>query len=97
MWLMPGFPEGGGKILDRPIIINSFNLCPITEATTLGTECLECEWIQAVGDDFFCICEDNKNQDELSIKEVIVELLNLLNDGIHTVGRDELIRKISDM
>lgn len=83
--------------MDRPIIINNFNLCPLSQAPTLGTECMECEWIQVVGDDFFCICEDDADQDELSVKEIIMVLLDLLSDGRTTIGREEIIRKISDM
>lgn len=83
--------------MDRPIIINNFNLCPLTQAPTLGTECLECEYLQAVAEEFFCICEDYGNSEELSVKELIVLLLDLLSEGRTTIGRDELMRQISDI
>jgi len=83
--------------MDRPIIINNFNLCPLTQAPTLGTECLECQYIEVVGDDYSCLCEDDANRDELSLKEIIVVLLDLLSEGRTTIGRDELVRQISDM
>lgn len=83
--------------MDTPIIINNFNLCPLTQVPTLGTECLECEYMQVVAEEYFCICEDDENRDELSVKEIIMVLVNLLSDGRTTIGRDELIRQLRAM
>ena len=83
--------------MDRQIIIGNFNLCPLTQSPTLGTACLECEYIKNMAEEFYCICEDDENQDELSVKEIINMLLDLLTAGYTTINRDEIKRIITDM
>lgn len=85
------------KDLDRQIIISNFNLCPLTQAPTLGTACLECEYVKNIEEEFFCIREDDENQDELSVKEIINMLLDLLTAGYTKIDRDEIKRIITDM
>ncbi len=83
--------------MDRKIIIDNFNLCPLTQSTTLGTACLDCEHMKKIGKEYFCTCEDEEHQDELSVKEIINILLDLLIAGHTTIDRDGIIRIITDM
>jgi hypothetical protein len=83
--------------LDRPIIINSFNLCPLTQSTTLGTACLECEHMQTLEDEYFCTFEDDDNQNLLSVKDIINVLLDLLMAGCTKINRDKIKRIIDDI
>lgn len=50
-----------------------------------------------VEEEFFCICEDDENQDELSVKEIINLLLDLLMAGKTTINRNEIIQRITDI
>lgn len=83
--------------MDRQIIIGNFNLCPLTQSPTLGTACLECEYMRNIEEELFCICEDDENRDELSVKEIINILLDLLTVGCTTINRDEIKRIITEM
>jgi len=84
--------------LDRnTIIINNFNLCPLTESPVLGTECLQCEHINNVEEEFFCTYEAGEILDGLPVKEIIDKLLDLLVTGQTTVTKDEIIRMINDI
>lgn len=44
-----------------------------------------------------CICENDENQDELSVKEIINMLLDLLMAGYTTINRNEIKLLITDM
>jgi hypothetical protein len=83
--------------LERQIFGNSFNLCPLTQMTTLGTACMECEYMTKADEEFFCICDEDANEDQLSVKEIINLLLDLLLAGHTTINRDEIVRLITDM
>lgn len=84
--------------LDKTIIVlNNFNLCPQTDSPVLGTECLQCEHINSIDEEFFCTFEAGDNLDELPVKEIIDKLLDLLMSGQTTVHKDEIIRMINDM
>lgn len=83
--------------MERQIIINSFNLCPLTQSTTLGIGCLECEYMTSTEEEFFCTCEDDENQNGLLVKDIINMLLDLLMAGYTTIDRDEIKRMITDM
>ena len=79
------------------IILNNFNLCPLTESPVLGTECLQCEHMNSIDEEFFCTYEAGGNLDGLVVKEIIDKLLDLLETGQTTVSKDEIIRIINDM
>lgn len=83
--------------MDRPIVINNFNFCPLIQSPILGMECMECEHIHNIEEEFFCLCEDDEDRDELSMKEIINVLLDLLEAGNTKINRDEIIRIITDM
>lgn len=83
--------------MDRQIIISNFILCPLTQSPTLGAACLECEYMQNIEEEFFCSCEEDENQDKLSVKEIINMLLDLLTAGHTAINRDEIIRMITEM
>lgn len=83
--------------MDRQIITSNFILCPLTQSPTLGTACLECEYMKNIEEDFFCSCEDEEKLDELSVKEIIDTLLDLLMAGRTTIAKDEIIRIIKEM
>lgn len=79
------------------IILNSFNLCPLAESSVLGTECLQCEHLNSIDEEFFCTYEAGENPDGLPVKEIISKLLDLLVNGQTTVTKDEIIRMINNM
>ena len=83
--------------MDRIIIVDNFNLCPLTQSPTLGMVCLECEYMQNIGEEYFCVHEDDEDRDELSVKEIINVLLDLLMAGNTKINRDEIIRIITGM
>lgn len=84
--------------MDRnTIILNNFNLCPLIELPVLGTECVQCEHINNVEEEFFCTYEGRENPDGQPIKEIINKLLDLLVTGQTTMTKDEIIRMINDM
>ena len=79
------------------IILNNFNLCPLTESPVLGTECLQCEHMNSIDEEFFCGYEAGENLDGLPVKEIIDKLLDLLVTGQTTVTKDQIIRMITDL
>ena len=79
------------------IIVNNFNLCPVTDSPVLGTECLHCEHMNSIEEEFFCTYEAGENLDGLPVRKIIDELLDLLVTGQTTVSKDEIIRIINDM
>ena len=83
--------------MDMKIIISNFNFCPQTQTPTLGTACLDCEYVNKVGDEYFCLGEEDVGKDALSVKEIIDALLELLMAGHTTIDRDEMIRLITDL
>jgi len=82
--------------MERPIVINNFNLCPLTQLPTLGTECLQCEHMNNNEAEYFCIYDED-SQAGLPIKEIIDILLDLLVAGKSTISQDELMRIITDI
>lgn len=83
--------------LDKTILVlNNFNLCPLTESPVLGTECLQCEHMNSIEEEFFCTYAAGENPDALSIREIINRLLDLLVTGQTTVTKDEIIRMITN-
>ncbi len=79
------------------LVLNNFNLCPLTESPVLGTECLQCEHINNIEEEYFCTYEVGENSDGLPVKEIIYKLLDLLMTGQTTVTKNEIIRMINDM
>ena len=84
--------------LDKAIIIlNNFNLCPLTDSAVLGTECLHCEHMINLEEEYFCTFDDEENLDGLQVKVIIDKLLDLLISGQTEVSKEEIIRMITDM
>lgn len=83
--------------MDREIIVSNFNFCPLIQSAILGVACIECEHVKNIEGEYFCMCEEDEDKDQLAVKDIINKLLDLLAAGHSTVNRDEIIRLITDM
>ena len=83
--------------MERQVFISNFNFCPLMQSPTLGSACLECEHMNKVEEEYFCICEEEENPDQLSVREIINVLLDLLTEGYTTIDRNEISGIITDM
>lgn len=76
--------------MERQIIMSSFNLCPRMGCTVIGNECLECEFINSVDDDYFCLYDEETMGQEIRIVDLIGFLAQLLENGQNRIGLDAL-------
>jgi len=76
--------------VERQIIMSSFNLCPRMGFTVIGNECLECEYINSVDDDYFCLYDEETMGQEIRIVDLIGFLAQMLETGKNRIGLDEL-------
>ncbi|MEN6347884.1 MAG: hypothetical protein ABFD08_00595 [Syntrophomonas sp.] len=84
--------------MENLIIIGNFNFCPSRQMPIIGVECLQCEYMKKVDEEYFCTCEDSRlNEDGISIKEFINILLDLLAAGEIIVEREKILKIIEDL
>lgn len=76
--------------MERQILMSSFNLCPRMGYTVIGNECLECEYISSVDDNYFCLYDEETMGQEVRIVDLISFLAQLLENGKNRIGLDEL-------
>ncbi|MEQ8175203.1 MAG: hypothetical protein ABRQ26_09060 [Syntrophomonadaceae bacterium] len=76
--------------MERQILMSSFNLCPRMGYPVIGNECLECEYINSVDDDHFCLYDEETMGHEIRIVDLIGFLAQLLENGKNRIGLDEL-------
>lgn len=76
--------------MERQIIMGNFNLCPRIGSSVIGNECFDCEYINTVADDHYCIYDEEAAGSEIRIVDLIALLAQLLENGKTRIELDEL-------
>lgn len=73
-----------------PITMGNFIFCPLMQTSILGNTCLECDFIQKDNEvHYCCYVQEGKNPD-IVIKDLILVLLNLMEEGKTSLSSSEL-------
>lgn len=72
------------------VTMGNFIFCPLMQSPILSNTCIECEYIRKDSDLHYCTYVQENQQPEFAVKDLIVTLLNLMEEGKTSVGPAEL-------